>query len=138
MKRIKRSWNSFLNFYLHARPVLVLHEGGGIGNITKLGKNGVLFQINSLQNLINIVIPYFNKFPLLTQKKADFRRAALFKMVVEIMSRKDHLTVKGLPKIVAIKASINLGLSDELKAIFPNTIPVERPQVSNQKIYDPQ
>ena len=31
------------------------------------------------------------------------------------MNRKEHLTIEGLRKIVAIKASINLGLSSELK-----------------------
>lgn len=40
-------------------------------------------------------------------------------------------------KIVSIKASMNKGLSDELKAAFPNIIPVERPKVVYQGIKDP-
>jgi len=42
-----------------------------------------------------------------------------------------------LEKIVAIKASINKGLSDELKAAFPDTIPVTRPSIVDQGIKDP-
>jgi hypothetical protein len=44
----------------------------GIGSITKAGKDGILYRVASLQDLTNIVIPHFDKFPLITQKKADF------------------------------------------------------------------
>jgi len=44
--------------------------------------------------------------------------------------------MEGLQKIIAIKASMNLGLSKELKAAFPDTIPVQRPLVNNQEIMD--
>ena len=52
--------------------------------------------------------------------------------------RKQHLTQKGLTAIVYIRASLNLGLSDELKEAFPNTVPVNRPLVVDQAIRDPQ
>ena len=39
--------------------------------------------------------------------------------------------------IVAIKASMNYGLSDDLKAAFPNISPVHRPLVLDKKIKDP-
>jgi len=41
-------------------------------------------------------------------------------------------------KIVDIKASINLGLTEELKIQFPNTNPVARPLVEVPKIPHPQ
>ena len=44
-------------------------------------------------------------------------------MIIDLMSRKEHLTIEGLHKIVAIKASLNLGLSEELKVAFTNVIP---------------
>jgi hypothetical protein len=47
------------------------------------------------------------------------------------------LTPDGLEKVVALKANLNWGLSDELKAAFPNTVPVNRPLVENQVIPDP-
>ena len=53
------------------------------------------------------------------------------------MSRKEHLTIEGLHKIVAIKASMNNGLSEVLKEVFPNIIPVPRPLVVDQSIKDP-
>jgi hypothetical protein len=55
--------------------------------------------------------------------------------------RKEHLTISGLRKIVAIKASMNLGLSDKLKASFTQeniTAPlVSRSSVLYYKIKDP-
>jgi hypothetical protein len=36
-------------------------------------------------------------------------------MVIEIIKCKEHLTIEGLQKIVAIRASMNKGLSEELK-----------------------
>lgn len=53
------------------------------------------------------------------------------------IERKEHLTLDGLRKIVAIKGAINLGLSDKLKLFFPDIVPVERPIVENPKIKDP-
>ena len=44
--------------------------------------------------------------------------------------------MEGLLKIVAIKASMNLGLSDKLKAAFPNVVAVERSLIKDQTILD--
>jgi len=71
---------------------------------------------------------------LLTQKKADY---LLFKQAVELVLRKDHLTRQGLLEIVSIKASLNLGLPDELKKAFPDVIPKDRPVVEYTGIQDP-
>lgn len=73
------------------------------------------------------MIKHFDKYPLITFKLADY---LLFKEVVGMIQLKEHLTMDGLEKIVAIKASINRGLSDELKAAFPHVIPVKRPIVT--------
>jgi len=53
------------------------------------------------------------------------------------MNRKEHLTIEGLRKIVAIRSSLNLGLSPELKASFPDIVPIQRPLVQDQIITDP-
>ena len=53
------------------------------------------------------------------------------------MKVKKHLTLEGAQEIMAIKASMNNGLSNELKTAFLNTIiPVERPKVSELPIGD--
>ena len=54
----------------------------------------------------------------------------MWKMVVLKMNNQDHLNLKGLEEIIALKASINLGLSKNLKNSFPDIIPFKRPFVS--------
>ena len=70
---------------------------------------------------------------MLTQKRADY---LLFKQAFEITSNKEHLTLEGLNKIVAIRASINLGLSESLKEQF-NVIPVTRPVIPVTNVPSP-
>jgi hypothetical protein len=57
-------------------------------------------------------------------------------MVVDLINRKEHLTMEGLLNIVSIKASMNQGLSSQLKEAFP-IISVARPLVLDKKIKDP-
>jgi hypothetical protein len=70
----------------------------------------------------------------LTKKRADFE---LFIQVVEIMKRKEHLTVEGLNQIVGIRASMNNGLTENLKRAFPNITECERPKFEELKSLDP-
>jgi len=56
---------------------------------------------------------------------------------VDLINRKEHLTPSGLQQIVNIRASINKGLSSNLKAAFANTLPVQRPFIQDQMITDP-
>ena len=79
------------------------------------GPQSLKFRVQSVKD-IQVIVHHFEKYPLRTQKFADYK---LFKQAVELMEQKEHLTEAGLAKIVAIKASMNRGLSAELKAAFP-------------------
>jgi hypothetical protein len=81
-----------------------------------------------------VIIAHFDKYPLISQKWADFE---LFKLAVNIMLNEEHRTMEGIKKLVSLKASMNRGLSDKLKKAFPGIIPVVRPLVPNQTIPDP-
>lgn len=94
----------------------------------------VVFRIKSTKDLAQLVLPHFDKYPLLTQKKADY---LLFKQAVELVLRGEHLTTEGILKIISIKASLNLGLPDVLSKAFPNIIPKDRPVVEYTGIPDP-
>jgi hypothetical protein len=71
----------------------------------------------------------------LTQKAADF---ILFRQVVKHIKNKAQLSIGGLPGIMNIKASINLGLSNFLKSEFNNFTPVDRPLINTENIPDPK
>jgi hypothetical protein len=106
---------------------------GGIGSMyIHPFQNIVNYSIDSNKDLTNL-IDHLDKYPLLTQKSADF---ILFKQVVELMNNKDHLSVEGLHKLINMKASMNLGLSDLLKSEFNKFTPVERPIINTESIPD--
>lgn len=107
----------------------------GVGNIYyKSSDNTYRWKVSNIKDLSNVIIPHFNKYPLVTQKRADFE---LFIQIVEILKSKDHINSKGLQQIVNLKASLNLGLTENLKTSFPNTVPEPRPIIRFNGIPDP-
>ncbi|MDW0150973.1 MAG: LAGLIDADG family homing endonuclease [Nitrososphaeraceae archaeon] len=122
---------------VHSRDNLLLMQIkdylGGIGNIYT-NTNDSKFTVRSLDDILKI-IAHFDNYPLITQKKADF---ILFKEIILKIIEGEHLSAKGLQEIINIRASINLGLSDSLKTIFPNTVPVARPLIENITIPHPE
>ena len=123
---------------LHIKDLSLLYsiqQFFGVGRIKFRGNRlSAIYYVASLSDLINVIIPHFIKYPLLTQKSADF---FLFKMVVELMRKKEHLTIEGLTKVINIRASMNKGLTDILKFNFPNFTPVNRPIISLPAILEP-
>ena len=127
---------SVFQISLHKRdlPLLLQLQNyfGGIGFISKSKtQNIVKYSIKSIKDLTNILIPHFDKYPLLTQKSADF---ILFKQIVELLKNKEHFSLDGLHKIINIKASMNLGLSEVLKSNFIKFKPVDRPLILTNNI----
>ena len=97
----------------------------GIGLIYPNKKRtSVRFELSSLKDL-EILIKHLDRYPLITQKQADY---ILWKQAFEIVQQREHLIIKGLGEIVAKKATMNTGnLSEKLKIAFPNLIPAHRP-----------
>lgn len=81
----------------------------------------VRFEVSSIKDLLNIIIPHFLSYPLLSQKHADF---LLFEKVVRLMAAKQHLTKTGLLLILGLRANLNKGwdISD-----IPGCIAIARP-----------
>lgn len=105
----------------------------GVGNVVKSGDNASAYIVRSLDDITQKIIPHFDNYSLKTQKLADY---LLWKEIVMSMGSGDHLTVKGVQKIVNLRASLNLGISDALKLklnLFTVT-PVSRPNVVSQSL----
>lgn len=122
---------------LHQKDIAILEQikiYWGIGNISKHGSDSVRLRIQSIKHF-PIILDHFDKYPLITQKRADYE---LWKRIVEILHVKEPLTRERVEKIVSLKASLNLGLSSELKGAFPNYNPVTRPIIKDQQILDPE
>ena len=79
-----------------------------VGSINKQAQF-IVFRVQSI-NELKIIFDHFDKYPLITRKLEDY---LLFKQAFNLISQKKHLTIEGLRKIVAIKASMNWGLSEK-------------------------
>ena len=125
---------------LHLKDKALLEsikEFFGVGNITKLDYKSFQYRVCSL-NELKVIIEHLDKYPLLTDKFADF---ILFKQIFKIMSDNQHLTKEGLNKVLSIKNILNKGgLSNKLKIAFKCDETVEqdviRLEVKNKQIYD--
>jgi hypothetical protein len=102
------------------RPLIMAIQNyfGGIGYVSKPNKaSTVEFRVSTLKDLVYIIIPHFDKYPLISKKGIDY---LLFKQIILLMLNEGHHTLEGIKKIVNIRASLNTGLSDVLKEAFPN------------------
>ncbi|EUC26790.1 hypothetical protein COCCADRAFT_113371, partial [Bipolaris zeicola 26-R-13] len=121
---------------LHKKDVKILKQikefFGGVGRVSKERNGCCDYTVSSLDQIASVILPHFDKYPLITQKLADY---ILFKEVVLMMKRGEHFTVSGLEAIMNRRASMNRGLTPALKEAFPEHVPVERPIIDATKAF---
>jgi hypothetical protein len=106
----------------------------GVGNIYYNSYDKTYkFKVSNINDLSNVIIPHLKKYYLITQKRIDFE---LFSKIIKIIKNREHLTKEGLQKIVNLKTTLNLGISDKLMKDFPETIINERDVYNNINIPD--
>jgi hypothetical protein len=111
---------------LHSKDLDLLYQVQnffGTGKITKHGETTSQYTVKSLKDL-EIIISHFDNYPLLGQKWADY---TLFKDGVQLIKDKEHLNKQGFNKVLCIRDSMNLGLSEELKFNFPDIKAISKP-----------
>jgi hypothetical protein len=76
----------------------------GCGNIEITSRDVVNFNVRKLSDITIIIIPFFEKHPILGVKLKDFEDWC---NVAQIMLKGKHLTLEGVEEIRKIKLSIN-------------------------------
>jgi NADH-ubiquinone oxidoreductase chain 6 len=101
----------------------------GVGSI-KANRNQYKYVVNSVQDIHNVIIPFFTKHPLLTSKYISF---LLFQQAITLMIEKKHLTLEGVQLITSIRASMNNGVFNKKSRVatseLENVTPVALPSV---------
>lgn len=138
--KLKSGWSVQAAFQikLHVKDTALLEliqRTLGVGNVYDLKDGFCRYMVTSIKDIKTAIIPHFDKYPLITQKQADY---TLFRTIILMVGNKEHLTMAGLQKIISLRAAMNLGFSAALKSAFPNIVPALRPEVVNQKIQSPQ
>lgn len=113
----KITQNIMSEFMLHACKIFF-----GCGNVVidNRENNTKKFTVTHLDDLINIIIPFFDKYPLLTSKFLNylsFKKAVLF-----VANKKGKLEAEDFIKLKAIKSTMNTKRTWEEKWNYYNTI----------------
>jgi len=114
-KNLRIGWqvNLVFSIGLHKKDAALLEKiksTFGVGKIYKHRKDSVYYRIETIKEL-QVIENHFDKYLLRTQKQAGY---LLFKMAINLIKNKEHLTMEGLRKILAIRTLMNLGISEKL------------------------
>ena len=95
----------------HERDVQLLHAmksffGCGVVRINHGDR--MAFRVRSQEHLRTRIIPFFDRHPLLSKKRADYEK---FRRVLLMMEAGEHLTVDGVKEIRRVVAQMNRGRS---------------------------
>lgn len=112
---------------LHLKDIAILHqikEFFGVGTVTFRADRFIcVYCVTKIDELTNVIIKHFVKYPLLTLKYSDF---ILWSKVVKLMSTSQHLTPAGFNTILTYYASINRGISLTVSTAFPEIVGVDK------------
>jgi hypothetical protein len=75
----------------------------GIGSVYK-NRNGVVFVVKSIKDILTVVVPMFDSVPLRGGKLESYLK---FRKVVLLMQDKKHLTIEGLLQIIDLTYFMN-------------------------------
>ena len=108
LHKLKERVNLGFNITQHSRDsnlieYMVKYLGCGV---VKSNKDSTQrFEVTKFSDLYGIIIPFFDKYPLIGVKLSNY---LAFKEAVNIVINKEHLTLEGLNKIKEIKANKEL------------------------------
>ena len=81
------------------------------------------YDVTKPQDLIEKVIPFFKKYPVLSESKK--RNFAIFCKIASLMEKGEHKNLKGLKKILEFREKLNLGEGRTrkygIKDVFPES-----------------
>jgi hypothetical protein len=104
-------WRAVVVFQiaLHKKDLELLKQiqafFGGIGIIANSSNDMCAFRVTSPKQILDKIIPHFDKYILITKKQADY---ILFKEIIMLIIKGEHIKEVGLQSIINIRASLNL------------------------------
>lgn len=76
----------------------------GCGRTEPCGKAAISFRVSKFSHLSEVIVPFFENYPLLGSKLKDFRD---WKGITKLIASKAHLTPEGLNEIKRVKSGMN-------------------------------
>ena len=83
-----------------------------------------MYSVGRRQDLLTVIIPFFERYRLRTEKRKDFR---LFAQCIRLMQNGEHLTIEGMIRIAKLTEQMNRRKSrTELIRILRDQTPTTR------------
>ncbi len=122
----KVSWQVVMSFNVSQKdPTLlyILKEQLGCG-IIKVRKvdNLYSFDVTNPQDIIQKVIPFFQKYPVLSVSKQ--KNFTIFCAIAQLMEKGEHRNLQGLRQILELRETINEGIGRKRKYGILDIFPV--------------
>ena len=126
----KVSWQVVMSFNVSQKDstilkILLNQLNCGIIKIRKRD-NIHSFDVTSPKDIIQKVIPYFQKYPVLSDSKK--RNFAIFCEIAYLMKNGEHRNLTGLRKILELRENLNLGKGRTRKYSIKDIFPDRNPQ----------
>jgi len=103
-------WQICPSFNVSQRDITILalyKRWLGCGTLRKRRDGVIYYEVMNIKSLTERVIPFFEKFKFYSlSKKTNFR---IFKEIMEIMSKGEHLKKEGFEKILELREQLNKG-----------------------------
>ena len=84
------------------------------------------YDVTNPNEIIEKVIPFFQKYPVLSESKK--RNFAIFCKIASLMERGEHRNLSGLKKILEFREQLNLGAGRTRKYSINDVFPEKNPQ----------
>jgi hypothetical protein len=108
-KDFQTGWKIVLTFNISQRDHSVLHlfrETLGCGTLRDRGDGIGYYDVRRVDDLLKIVIPFFERFPLRSvSKKHQFE---VFREIAQCVARGDHHTRQGMEKIFLLRQGVHV------------------------------
>jgi len=79
-------------------PLVLFRETLGCGTLRQAGNGGWYWEVNRLSDLLDRIVPFFDRFPIVGQKAEDYRlwRSAVLLLAAGRLSDADYTEVLAL------------------------------------------
>ena len=86
-------------------PLDLFHETLGCGSLRRAGNGGWYWEVNRLSDISSLIVPFFERFPLVGQKANDFDlfRSAVALLHKSVVSDDDYV------RIIQLREGMNRG-----------------------------
>lgn len=108
----------------------------GCGTLRERPDGVVYYEVTNIASLKEKIIPFFVKFGFISaKKKTNF---SIFKQIVGLMSKGEHLTSEGMLKVLELRETLNIGAGRKRKYNLSDVIKVEESSETIRKIFTNQ